>query len=918
MGRSYIAFISYRHLPLEMATAKKLHRRIERYVIPKDLRKDGRRKPGLVFRDQDELPSSSNLGDNIREALDSSEFLIVICTPETSKSPWVLREISYFLERHDRSRVLAVLADGTPAEAFPAPLTELRSESGDLIGEIEPLAANIVADSEIKRARLFPTESLRIIAALIGCPFDALYRREQRFRRRRSAVAAGAAALIAAAFIGMLANRNAEIRAQLAQSQINESRTLAALSEQAYREGDYAGALRYALGALPGEDGGRPYVGEAELALSRELDLYRSGVLRYVRSTEQDSPISLIALSEDGSLFAASDEYGSLRCRDAESGTLLWERGGGRVYGFKFLSSDGSLLVLGEEGILSLDPRSGETRWERSDLSALDLAALSTDESVALMSSCFGGDGGESFFLLDLGSGETARVMWEGGGEARICAAASLSEDKATAALLLQSGFDRVDLYILRSGGEPQLVESGLHFDFYLTSYKLTFSPDGGLLLACDDQSGQSYLRSYWRNGTLRFDTPLETEKVVLQSGAAADPDASVDFLDCVGDRAVFCCKHDLYMIDLSDGGVLWHLALSGFLLDARLYFNACMGLVLSDGTVSFCSDDGVMSDSAGISNFRCGYPLAAASVSGENYPEIRVAAVPEAFPQRAAVIRYVYDPQMYKTGAFPSGIFRAVPVVSPSGERLVCLGYDRMSNKVWAMPIDAAAGEAGEPFPLPGEGWGDPGLLSLSDDGVLSSPLGELELDSRVFTASAGEGAEEGRVAAGSADGRLGAVWDGETLLLSADGRESAGPALPPTTVKLLFSPDGRELLAFSETGELLVIRPSDGELLLRVRLGSLQLRFRASGARYSAAEAVNEDRLLIFYDGLERDEAICLVYDRESRSLAGAYDGVAAYMPERDAVLVCPFMDGVYVSPFRSGAELVAEARSRLGEAW
>ncbi len=29
MERSYIAFISYRHLPLEMATAKKLHRRIE-------------------------------------------------------------------------------------------------------------------------------------------------------------------------------------------------------------------------------------------------------------------------------------------------------------------------------------------------------------------------------------------------------------------------------------------------------------------------------------------------------------------------------------------------------------------------------------------------------------------------------------------------------------------------------------------------------------------------------------------------------------------------------------------------------------------------------------------------------------------------------------------------------------------------
>ena len=41
MEREYIAFISYRHLPLEMATAKKLHKRIEHYLIPKDLRKTG-------------------------------------------------------------------------------------------------------------------------------------------------------------------------------------------------------------------------------------------------------------------------------------------------------------------------------------------------------------------------------------------------------------------------------------------------------------------------------------------------------------------------------------------------------------------------------------------------------------------------------------------------------------------------------------------------------------------------------------------------------------------------------------------------------------------------------------------------------------------------------------------------------------
>ena len=65
-----------------------------------------------------------------------------------------------------------------------------------------------------------------------------------------------------------------------------------------------------------------------------------------------------------------------------------------------------------------------------------------------------------------------------------------------------------------------------------------------------------------------------------------------------------------------------------------------------------------------------------------------------------------------------------------------------------------------------------------------------------------------------------------------------------------------------------------------------------------------------------VSRSEAICLVYDRPSRGCAGAYDAVAAYLPGRDCVLVCPFTDGVYLSPYRSRAELVAAAEELLGE--
>ena len=163
--RKYKAFISYRHKPLDSEYADKLHKRIERYVIPRDLRKGGEKKLGLVFRDLEELPIADDLDENIRKALDNSEYLIVMCSPDTPGSVWVQREISYFLEHHGRNHVLACLVAGTPEESFPPQLTEIRDESGNLVDTVEPLAANIAADTAQKRNRLFRTESLRLFAS---------------------------------------------------------------------------------------------------------------------------------------------------------------------------------------------------------------------------------------------------------------------------------------------------------------------------------------------------------------------------------------------------------------------------------------------------------------------------------------------------------------------------------------------------------------------------------------------------------------------------------------------------------------------------------------------------------------------------------------------------------------------------------
>ena len=926
MERNYIAFISYRHLPLDIATAKKLHKRIERYVIPRELRQDGRKKLGLVFRDQDELPISSNLSDNIREALDRSAYLIVICTPESAKSPWVQREIRYFLEHHDRDHVLAVLADGTPESAFPALLTQVRSPEGDLLDQIEPLAANIVADNERKRRRLFRVESLRILAALIGCPFDDLYRRELRFRRRRAAAAIGTCALVTAAFIGMLLNRNAEIRAQLTRALISESQTLAALSEQAYREGDYNGALGYALQALPGEGRERPYVAEAEYALSRELDLYRQGVLRYARSLEQDAMISALALSSDGKYLVTADGYGTLRFWDLESGVLIRQQNGAAILSLSYLDTRSAVFCLGGDGASLYDIATGEILWQRRDIGMLDIPALSADGQVGLVTNAMSATPGaaERISLLDLTDGRDLGDIQISDGPSRFCAAAAFSEDAALAALLLQrtdSSFADLILWHI-DNGEVQAIDSDIPYSAGAVACRLLFTKEGDLLLGCDNRDGQSFLRLYavaddW---AMRYETPLETEKVTLEIGGGASFFASVDLFGCAGKQVVFGCKHELYMLNLPDGKILWRRTLPGFLLAGQLYDNACMGLVLDDGTVTFCSDDGYLSYSMGIYSFKSGYTLTRAAISGDNYPESHVILVSEDHPQRASLVRFVDNQQMFPVGVLSSAVRHTSLISSPSGNLILALGYDPTGKPVEALLLDAAAGSSGENFPLPTDGgWEDPGQLSLTEDGLLLSPSCELNARTHEITPLSVE-REEGLLPANMEEtvyalgekSPLLAIWDGERLRIRdlESGSEMDAGALPPTTSKMLFACDDELLFSFSETGTLCVFRVSDGSLLHSSQYGDLGLHFRGSGARYTVAQTTGEERLLLFYDDPVRDQTVCLVIDREIWACVGAYDNVAAYLPSRDSVLVCQPMDAIYFSPYHSSEEILESA--------
>ena len=209
----YTAFISYRHQTPDQEIAKKLHQMIETYTVPAALRQDGERHPGKVFRDQEELPLSADLGRDIEAALDNSEWLICICSPRYLQSKWCLREVEYFIEHKGRDRVLAVLVEGEPEDSFPELLRFETDENGNR-KEREPLAANVRGESLADNLKKLKKEKYRILAPIVGTSFDGLYQRARRRTMRNIMAAALATVAVLGGFLAYALVQNGKITAQ--------------------------------------------------------------------------------------------------------------------------------------------------------------------------------------------------------------------------------------------------------------------------------------------------------------------------------------------------------------------------------------------------------------------------------------------------------------------------------------------------------------------------------------------------------------------------------------------------------------------------------------------------------------------------------------------------------------------------------
>lgn len=303
----YDAFISYRHADLDLYVAKKVHKALETFKVPRAVaKKTGKKNIKRVFRDQEELPIGSDLGDNIEAALSESEYLLVICSPRTPGSYWVQKEIDTFIKMHGREHVLAVLIEGEPDESFPPQL--LCDEEGN---PVEPLAADIRGASRQEMSRKMKTEIMRLAAPLLGCSYDDLKQRHRERKMKRMAAMAAVIAAFALAFGAYNAYNAALIQQNYEGKQRNQSKYLADTSLNLLEEGDRRAAVLVALEALPSEENDRPYVAEAQYALSEALYVYDTGSnMRMDRILSHNLPVDDFEFDLEGQRVVSRDQGG--------------------------------------------------------------------------------------------------------------------------------------------------------------------------------------------------------------------------------------------------------------------------------------------------------------------------------------------------------------------------------------------------------------------------------------------------------------------------------------------------------------------------------------------------------------------------------------------------------------------------------
>ena len=386
----YNAFISYRHTLRDSLVAAHLQKALETYRIPRQIRKSLGIKPiHSIFRDTEELEATSDLRATIASALAASDYLIVICSPDTASSEWVAWEIDTFLRTHDSSKVLTVIAAGDPAAVIPG---RLRREG------LEPLACNYTGP--IKAADKI--ELPRLIATILGCSYAALMQRQRLYALRRlSLIGCGALFLLLFLSIYMAASR-AAIHKSYQEALRNQAKSLASESQDMLSGYDFVTATSLALAALPSQDKPDiPVTSQAQSALTEAVSAYHVNELALAYTFTAKDTIRDYRFSSSGNYLLAMDDSNYFTVWDCQLGEEIYSSKiivESALAGFLPLGAESAILWNGSS-VSCLNYVENVTLWE-IQFSASDITCrLSEDNSCLFLA------GNDDLFFIDTKTG---------------------------------------------------------------------------------------------------------------------------------------------------------------------------------------------------------------------------------------------------------------------------------------------------------------------------------------------------------------------------------------------------------------------------------------------------------------------------------------------------------------------------------
>lgn len=373
----YDGFISYSHAA-DGKLAPAVQGALQRFAKPWH-----RRRALTVFRDSTGLSVAPHLWAAVSDAMDDSEWFVLLTSPDAAQSRWVNREIEHWLDTRPVERMLPVVTAGewvwdessgdfdwSRSTAVPAALAGVYTDEPR---HLDLRWAHDESQLDRRHSR-FRDAIAELAAPMHGRSKDDL--ESEDIRRHRGAVrlawATGItifALLIVALVAGGLARTNAnraDDRAKAADSQ-----RLAAQSEQNADRPDLSFLLAAQAYAID------PTL-QAEAAVLRALQV-DGDLRRFVRG--HDDEVWAVAIVPEHDLIASGTASGTISLTHRVSGATVFE------YATDAPSPVIALVPTGDDALMAIDAAG---RMIRFDLSPLNRDSDQLDVSIERVGS---GDG---------------------------------------------------------------------------------------------------------------------------------------------------------------------------------------------------------------------------------------------------------------------------------------------------------------------------------------------------------------------------------------------------------------------------------------------------------------------------------------------------------------------------------------------